>query len=65
MVAEASGSEEMTGDQIAGIVRAILAAVGGYFVGQGVVDAETVTAVTGAAATLAAAIWSVVSKKRV
>lgn len=65
MVAEASGSEEMTGDQIAGIVRAILAAVGGYFVGQGVVDAETVTAVTGAAATLAAAIWSVASKKRV
>lgn len=54
----------MTGDQIAGIVRAILAAVGGYFVGQGVVDAETATAITGAAATLAAAVWSVASKKR-
>ncbi|CAB4138413.1 hypothetical protein UFOVP330_40 [uncultured Caudovirales phage] len=53
----------MTGDQIAGVVRAIVAALGGYFVGQGVTDAETVATVGGAAATLAAALWSIYSKR--
>ena len=53
----------MTGDQIAGVVRAIVAALGGYFVGQGVTDAETVATVGGAAATLAAALWSIDSKR--
>jgi hypothetical protein len=54
----------MTGEQIAGIVRAIVAAVGGYLVGKGLADAETVAAVAGAAATIAAAVWSVLSKKK-
>jgi type III secretory pathway component EscV len=54
----------ITGEQIAGIVRAIVAALGGYLVGQGMVDAETMTAVAGAAATIAAAGWSVWSKNR-
>jgi hypothetical protein len=53
----------MTGEQIAGVVRALVAALGGYFVGQGVVDAETVTTIGGAAATLAAAAWSIWSKR--
>jgi GH24 family phage-related lysozyme (muramidase) len=53
----------MTSEQIAGIVRAIIAAAGGYFVSRGVADAATITAVAGAAATLAAAVWSVFSKK--
>lgn len=53
----------MTGEQIAGVVRAIVAAVGGYFVGQGVVDGETVATIGGALATLATAAWSVWSKK--
>ena len=48
----------MTGDQIAGVIRAVVAALGGYFVGQGVTDAETVATIGGAAATLGAAIWS-------
>ena len=47
----------------AGVVRAIVAAVGGYFIGQGLVDAETVTAIGGAVATLAAAAWSIYSKR--
>jgi hypothetical protein len=47
----------MTGEQIAGIVRAIVAAVGGYLVGKGLADAET-------AATIVAAVWSVLSKKK-
>jgi hypothetical protein len=53
----------MTGEQIAGVVRAIVAALGGYFVGQGVVDAETVTTIGGAVATLAAAGWSIYAKR--
>jgi hypothetical protein len=36
----------MTGDQIAGIVRAVLAALGGYFVAKGVTDAATVTTIS-------------------
>ena len=55
----------MTAEQVAGIVRALIAAIRGYLVGRGFVDAETVTAVGGAAATIAAAIWSVVSKRKV
>jgi hypothetical protein len=54
----------MNGEQIAGVVRAIVAALGGFLVAKGVTDAETVAAVTGAAATLAAAVWSVLSKKK-
>jgi O-antigen/teichoic acid export membrane protein len=54
----------MTGEQIAGIVRAVVAAVGGYLVGKGFADAETVAAVGGALATIAVAIWSVRSKKK-
>lgn len=53
----------MTGEQIAGIVRAVVAAVGGYFVGKGAVDGETVATVGGALATIATAVWSVWSKK--
>lgn len=54
----------MTGEQIAGVVRAVVAALGGYFVGQGLVDAQTVTAIGGAFATLAAAGWSIYSKRK-
>ena len=54
----------MTGEQLAGVVRAIVAALGGYFVGQGVTDAETVATVGGAAATLAAALWSIYAKRK-
>ena len=54
----------MDSAQIAGVVRAIVAALGGYFVGQGVTDAETVATVGGAAATLAAALWSIYAKRK-
>lgn len=49
----------MNTDTLGGIVRAIVAAIGGYFVGKGVIDASTATALAGAAATIAVAIWSV------
>lgn len=54
----------MTGEQIAGVVRAVVAAFGGYFVGKGMVDADTVASVGGALATIATALWSVWSKKQ-
>jgi hypothetical protein len=53
----------MTADQVAGVVRAVLSAVGGYFVAKGVIDSATLVSIAGAAATLVAAIWSVMSKK--
>jgi hypothetical protein len=55
----------MTAEQVAGIVRAVIAAIGGYLVGRGLADAETVAAVGGAAATIVAAVWSVYSKRKV
>lgn len=54
----------MTGEQIAGIVRALVAAIGGFLVGKGVIDSETVVAVSGALATLATAVWSVKAKNK-
>lgn len=54
----------MTADQFAGIVRAIVAALGGYLVAKGVVDAETVATLAGVAATAGAAIWSYLSKRK-
>lgn len=53
----------MKKDQIAGIVRAVVAAVGGYFIGKGMVDAANVEIIAGALATLVTAVWSVMAKK--
>lgn len=52
----------MNGDQIGSIIRAILSAVGGYFVGKGIIDASTMTAIVGALATISVAIWGIVTK---
>jgi hypothetical protein len=48
---------------VAGVVRALVAAGGGYLIGLGLLDEETVAAVAGAAATIATAIWSVWAKR--
>lgn len=53
----------MTGEQIGGIVRALVAAAGGYAIGQGWADAHMVASIGGAAATIAVAIWSFRSKR--
>jgi RsiW-degrading membrane proteinase PrsW (M82 family) len=53
----------MNAEYIGGIVRAIVSAIGGYLVGKGTIDSETAVAITGAAVTIATAIWSVWSKK--
>lgn len=53
----------MNKEQIAGIVRAIAAAVGGYFIGKGMIDSENMEIIAGSLAALATAVWSVWSKK--
>jgi len=54
----------MTSEAIGGIVRTILSAVGGYYVGKGLIDSDTAVQLAGAAATLAAGIWSILNKKK-
>ena len=53
----------MTQEQFGGIVRALAAAVGGYVVGQGLIDAQTMLTVSGAVTTLAVAGWSIWVKR--
>ena len=53
----------MTHEQVGGIVRAVVAAAGGYFVGQGFIDAQTMMTLGGAVTTLAVAVWSIYSKR--
>jgi len=50
--------------QFGGIFRAVFAAVGGYFVGKGLVDQGTVEAVGGALVVLVTAVWSVFNKRK-
>lgn len=54
----------MTQDQVGGIVRALVSAAGGYFVGQGLIDAQTMMTLGGAVTTLAVAGWSIWSKRK-
>ena len=54
----------MTPEEVGGVVRTVLAALGGYFVAKGLVDAATVTAVAGAVGTLVVAVWSVKVKRK-
>ena len=53
----------MSQEQFGGIVRALVSALGGYLVGQGLVDANTAATVGGAVATIAVAVWSVWAKR--
>ena len=53
----------MNGEQVAGIVRTLLAAASGFVVAKGWFDAATYNAVAGAIGTLIVAGWSFASKK--
>jgi len=53
----------MNKNEVYGIVRTVLAAVGGVLVGKGYIDSETAVSLAGALATVAAAVWSVRSKR--
>jgi membrane protein DedA with SNARE-associated domain len=46
-------------DQVGGIIRSILLAGAGYFVGKGLIDQSSATAIVGAIVTLASTGWSV------
>jgi len=50
-------------EQIWGLVRTILAALGGVAVGKGWIDSETMTAIVGGLGTIFVAVWSWRSKK--
>jgi hypothetical protein len=55
---------KMKPEEIAGIVRALAAALGGWLVGQGLVDSETAMTIGGAITTLVVAFWSIYSKRK-
>ncbi len=48
----------MTSDQLLGILRAILGAVGGFVLGKGWFNAETWAWITGGILTVGPAVWS-------
>lgn len=53
----------MTKSEVYGVARAILAAAGGFVVARGWIDSETAVSLAGALATIAAAAWSIRSKR--
>ena len=53
----------MTKDMVWGVVRAVLAAAGGYFVGVGILGQSMMNDLIGAAGIIFAAGWSIWSKK--
>lgn len=53
----------MTKDELYGVARALLAAIGGFGVSRGWIDSETAVALAGALATIVAATWSVKAKR--
>lgn len=54
---------DMTKDMVWGVVRAVLAAAGGYVVGTGLVDNATMNDIIGALGIIFAAGWSIWAKK--
>jgi hypothetical protein len=54
----------MTPAEIGGIVRAILAALGGVVASKGWVDSATLETIIGAATTIIVAVWSVWAKRK-
>lgn len=54
----------MTPEQVAGIVRALIAGLGGAAVASGKADPATVETIAGASAMLGAAGWSIWAKRK-
>lgn len=54
----------MTSEAIGGIVRAVLAALGGYLVGKGYFDQAAVNELVGAGVVIATGVWSVLNKRK-
>jgi hypothetical protein len=53
----------MTKSELYGVVRTLLAAVGGFAAAKGWIDSETAVSLAGALATVAVAVWSVTAKR--
>jgi len=53
----------MTGEQIGGIIRTVLATLGGIAAAKGYLDASTWQVIAGAVASIVVAVWSFKSKK--
>lgn len=53
----------MTGEQVWGVIRTILAAVGGWVVAKGWISSDLLTAILGGGGTIFIAAWSFLSKK--
>ena len=54
----------MNAEQVGGIVRTILAGIGGVAVSKGLIDDATMLSIAGALGTIAVAVWSVIAKRR-
>lgn len=54
----------MNKEMIWGVVRTMLAGVGGYFVAKGKLSADDVNTILGAIGTLFVAGWSIADKKK-
>jgi heme A synthase len=53
----------MNQEQFTGVVRHVLGAVGAYVVAKGITDESTMIQATGAIATIAAVVWSIIEKR--
>lgn len=53
----------MTGEEIWGVVRTVLAAAAGWAAGQGYIDQQTAMTVIGGLGTIFVALWSIRSKR--
>lgn len=53
----------MNAAEVGGIVRTVLAALGGLAVGKGWIDNETMIAMVGAIVTIGTGVWSVFQKR--
>jgi hypothetical protein len=54
----------MTQEQIQGVIRHVLTAVGGVLIAKGLLTDEVWAELSGAALTLIGTIWSVIAKKK-
>jgi hypothetical protein len=55
---------KLSREQIEGIIRHTLTAVGGFLITKGILDENLVMDITGAAITLTGIIWSIIDKNK-
>jgi hypothetical protein len=55
---------KLTREQIEGIIRHTLTAVGGVLITKGLIDEAILTEVLGAAITITGIVWSIIDKRK-